>query len=112
MISEDNEAAGHAGRWLAFNFKMAAKVGPSTRAEIQEAIKAQGEIIRNLKLVEQTDEVKNKVSGWCLLPFFGRFRKFLVVTRGVAMRTNMKSRYSPTRNSSRSSYFHYVVVSV
>ena len=31
------------------------------RTEIQEAIRKQGEIIRQLKLEEQTDEVKNKV---------------------------------------------------
>lgn len=39
---------------------MASKESPS-RTEIQEAIKKQGEIVRKLKLEEQTDEVKNKV---------------------------------------------------
>ncbi|KAJ7377102.1 hypothetical protein OS493_030696 [Desmophyllum pertusum] len=38
---------------------MASKESPS-RTEIQEAIKKQGEIVRKLKLEEQTDEVKNK----------------------------------------------------
>ena len=34
----------------------------SLRSEVQREIKMQGEIIRQLKLEEQTDEVKNKVS--------------------------------------------------
>ena len=52
--------------------KMASKVIPSSRAEIQQAIKAQGEIIRHLKLEDQTDEIKNKVLGQfhCLLSLF------------------------------------------
>lgn len=33
------------------------------REELQEAIRVQGEIIRKLKLTEQTDEVKSKVTG-------------------------------------------------
>lgn len=32
------------------------------REELQEAIRVQGEIIRKLKLTEQTDEVKSKVT--------------------------------------------------
>lgn len=40
---------------------MASKESPFSRTEIQEAIRKQGEIIRQLKLEEQTDEVKNKV---------------------------------------------------
>lgn len=39
---------------------MASKGGPS-RVEVQQEIRKQGEIIRQLKLEEQTDEVKNKV---------------------------------------------------
>ena len=44
---------------------MASKAGPFSRSEIQEAIKTQGEIIRQLKLEEQTDEVKKKVKSCC-----------------------------------------------
>ena len=40
----------------------------SLRSEIQREIKMQGEIIRQLKLEEQTDEVKNKVS-FCGFPY-------------------------------------------
>lgn len=43
-------------------FNMASKESPFSRTEIQEAIKKQGEKIRQLKLQEQTDEVKNKVN--------------------------------------------------
>ena len=46
---------------------MASKASPFSRKDIQEAIKTQGEIIRQLKLEEQTDEVKKKVK---LTPFF------------------------------------------
>lgn len=47
---------------------MASK-GPSLlRSEIQQEIKIQGEIIRQLKLEEQTDEVKDKVS-FCGFPY-------------------------------------------
>ena len=47
---------------------MASK-GPSPlRSEIQQEIKIQGEIIRQLKLEEQTDEVKDKVS-FCGFPY-------------------------------------------
>lgn len=45
------------------------------REELQEAIRVQGELIRNLKLTEQTDEVKSKVfvlKGSCL---FQKVRK-------------------------------------
>ena len=42
---------------------MATKDGAGlSRAELQEAIKVQGEIIRKLKLGDQTDEAKNKVT--------------------------------------------------
>ena len=41
---------------------MASKGPSSLRSEIQQEIKTQGEIIRQLKLEEQTDEVKNKVT--------------------------------------------------
>ena len=44
---------------------MASKASPFSRSEIQEAIKTQGEIIRQLKLEEQTDEVKKKVKSYC-----------------------------------------------
>ena len=40
---------------------MASKASPFSRKEVQEEIKTQGEIIRQLKLEEQTDEVKKKV---------------------------------------------------
>ena len=40
---------------------MASKASPFSRKDIQEAIKTQGEIIRQLKLEKQTDEVKKKV---------------------------------------------------
>lgn len=40
---------------------MASKASPFSRKDIQEAIKTQGEIIRQLKLEEQTDEVKKKL---------------------------------------------------
>lgn len=40
---------------------MASKASPFSKKDIQEAIKTQGEIIRQLKLEEQTDEVKKKV---------------------------------------------------
>lgn len=46
---------------------MASKASPFSRSEIQEAIKTQGEIIRQLKLEEQTDEVKKKVNSYCFL---------------------------------------------
>ena len=41
---------------------MASKKSPFSRTEIQTEIKKQGEIIRQLKREEQTDEVKNKVT--------------------------------------------------
>ena len=47
---------------------MACKGPSSLRSEIQQEIKKQGEIIRQLKLEEQTDEVKNKVT-FCGFPF-------------------------------------------
>ena len=50
---------------------MASKDSPFSRSEIQEAIKTQGEIIRQLKLEEQTDEVKKKVKSYCF--FLNRF---------------------------------------
>lgn len=41
---------------------MASKEGTSSsRTQIQQEIRKQGEIIRQLKQEEQTDEVKNKV---------------------------------------------------
>lgn len=43
-------------------FIMASKKSPFSRTEIQTEIKKQGEIIRQLKREEQTDEVKNKVT--------------------------------------------------
>ena len=33
-----------------------------SRSEIQQEVRKQGEVIRQLKLEEQTDEVKNKVN--------------------------------------------------
>lgn len=42
---------------------MASKASPFSKKDIQEAIKTQGEIIRQLKLEEQTDEVKKKVKS-------------------------------------------------
>ena len=54
---------------------MASKASPFSRSEIQEAIKTQGEIIRQLKLEEQTDEVKKKVKSCC---FF--LNRFLLIT--------------------------------
>lgn len=42
---------------------MASKEGPLfSRTEVQQEIRKQGDIIRQLKLEEQTDEVKNKVA--------------------------------------------------
>lgn len=38
-----------------------AEGGRKEREELQEAIRVQGELIRQLKLTEQTDEVKAKV---------------------------------------------------
>ena len=48
---------------------MAFKEGPSSlTSEIQEEIKKQGEIIKELRLKEQTDRDKNKVTFYCF-PF-------------------------------------------
>ena len=57
---------------------MASKASPFSRSEIQEAIKTQGEIIRQLKLEEQTDEVKKKVKSYCFFsqPFSLTLKKF------------------------------------
>ena len=52
---------------------MASKASPFSRKEIQEAIKTQGEIIRQLKLQEQTDEVKKKVKFKLCVFFFNQF---------------------------------------
>ena len=40
--------------------------GDRSREEIQIEVRKQGEVVRNLKLQEQTDEVKSQV---CLLDF-------------------------------------------
>jgi len=52
---------------------MASKASPFSRSEIQEAIKTQGEIIRQLKLEEQTDEVKKKVNSHTVVFFLTIF---------------------------------------
>lgn len=59
---------------------MASKASPFSRSEIQEAIRTQGEKIRQLKLEEQTDEVKNKVK-FVLLFFSNQFLKVFISSR-------------------------------
>ena len=72
---------------------MASKASPCSRSEVQEAIRKQGEMIRKLKLEEQTDEVKNKVKFQMLfyfltdsffkknLKFFGEMPVFFVSSK-------------------------------
>jgi hypothetical protein len=63
ISSEDYKAEQTYCRLINPEFKMAASNGKRGREELQEAIRVQGEVIRKLKITEQTDEVKSKVTA-------------------------------------------------
>ena len=66
---------------------MASKGCPVSRTDLQEQIKKQGEIIRNLKLEEQTDEVKNKVPFDVYEPQTRLTGTFCIICRKFVMPT-------------------------